>query len=66
MITLQQLHYFRELADSGHLTRTAQKLYITQAALSNTIANLERQLGIKLFERVGRGLRLSRAGELYY
>lgn len=66
MITLQQLHYFRELADSGHLTRTAQKLYITQAALSNTVANLERQLGIKLFERVGRGLRLSRAGELYY
>lgn len=66
MITLQQLKYFRELAESGHLTHTAQKLYITQAALSNTISSLEKQLGAKLFERAGRGLRLSRAGELYY
>ena len=66
MITLQQLTYFRELAENGHLTRTAEKLYITQATLSNVISNLEKQLGVKLFERVGRGLQLSRAGELYY
>lgn len=66
MITLQQLNYFRELAENPHITHTAQKLYITQAALSNTISSLEKQLGVKLFERAGRGLRLSRAGELYY
>jgi len=66
VITLQQLNYFRELANNGNLTHTACKLYITQAALSNTISNLERQLGVKLFERAGRGLRLSRAGEVYY
>ena len=66
MITLQQLNYFRELAKNGNLTHTARQLYITQAALSNTISNLERQLGVKLFERAGRGLRLSRAGEVYY
>jgi len=66
MITLQQLYYFRELAQNPHLTHTAQKLYITQAALSNTISSLEKQLGVKLFERAGRGLRLSRAGEVYY
>lgn len=66
MITLQQLKYFRALADNLHLTNTAQKLYITQAALSNTISSLEKQLRINLFERAGRGLRLSRAGELYY
>lgn len=66
MITLQQLYYFRELAENKHLTHTAQKLYITQAALSNTISSLEKQLGVKLFERAGRGLRLSRAGEIYY
>lgn len=65
MITLQQLTYFRELAKTCHLTQTAEKLYITQATLSNTMANLEKQLGVKLFERAGRGLRLSRAGELY-
>jgi len=66
MITLQQLIYFRELAKNGHLTHTAEKLYITQATLSNVISNLEKQLGVKLFERVGRGLQLSRAGEMYY
>lgn len=63
---MQQLQYFKELAENSHMTRTAQKLYITQASLSNTISSLEKQLGVKLFERVGRGLRLSRAGEIYY
>ena len=66
VITLQQLTYFRELAKIGHLSQAAEKLYITQPTLSNVIANLEKQLGIKLFERVGRRLRLSEAGELYY
>lgn len=66
MITLQQLTYFRELAKNGHLTHTAESLYITQATLSNVISNLEKQLGVKLFDRVGRGLRLNEAGELYY
>lgn len=66
MITLQQLTYFRELAKSGHLTCTAEKLYITQATLSNVISNLEKQLGVKLFDRVGRGLQLNEAGEIYY
>lgn len=65
MITLQQLQYFKELALCGHLTRTAQKLYITQATLSNVIANLEKQLGVKLFDRVGRTLQLSPIGREY-
>ena len=66
MITLQQLRYFRELAKTCHLTRTAEKLYITQTTLSNTIINLEKQLGIKLFDRVGRGMQLSEAGKHYF
>ena len=65
MITLQQLKYFRELARNEHLTRTAEKLYITQTTLSNTIKNLESQLGIKLFDRVGRTIQLNEAGKLY-
>ena len=65
MITLQQLEYFRALARTGHLTRTAEQLYITQATLSNVIANLEKQLGVKLFDRVGRSLQLSQVGKLY-
>jgi len=66
MVTLQQLRYFRELAKTCHLTRTADKLYITQTTLSNTIKNLENQLGIKLFDRVGRNIQLSEAGKQYY
>lgn len=65
MVTLQQLQYFRELATTGHLTRTAEKLYISQTTLSNTIINLEKQLGVKLFVRVGRSLQLSEAGTNY-
>lgn len=65
MVTLQQLRYFKELATTGHLTQTAERLYITQTTLSNTIINLEKQLGVKLFDRVGRTLQLNEAGKLY-
>ena len=65
MVTMQQLKYFRELAKTGNQSKTAEKLYITQTTLSNTIKNMERQLGVSLFERAGRTLRLSRAGERY-
>lgn len=65
MITLQQLRYFSELAKTQHLTQTAERLYITQTTLSNTIINLERQLGVKLFDRVGRSIQLNEVGALY-
>lgn len=65
MITLQQLRYFKELAKTQHLTQTAERLYITQTTLSNTIINLEKQLGVKLFDRVGRNLQLNEVGRLY-
>jgi len=65
MITLQQLRYFKELAKTEHLTQTAERLYITQTTLSNTIINLEKQLGVKLFDRVGRNLQLNGVGKVY-
>lgn len=66
MITLQQLKYFKELAKTSQLTDTANRLFITQTTLSNTIINLEKQLGVKLFDRVGRSLKLNEMGEKYY
>lgn len=66
MITLQQLRYFKELAKTEHLTQTAERLYITQTTLSNTIINLEKQLGVKLFDRVGRNLQLNSIGRIYF
>lgn len=62
---MQQLRYFKELAKTQHLTQTAERLYITQTTLSNTIINLEKQLGVKLFDRVGRNLQLNEVGKLY-
>lgn len=66
MITLQQLKYFRELAKTEKLTETAKRLFITQTTLSNTIINFEKQLGVKLFDRVGRTLKLNSVGKEYY
>ena len=46
MISLLQLQYFQALAAEQHLTRTAEKLYISQSTLSFTITKLERELGV--------------------
>ena len=62
---MQQLRYFKELAKTQHLTQTAERLYITQTTLSNTIINLEKQLGVKLFDRIGRNLQLNEIGRIY-
>lgn len=53
---LLQLWYFREIAHSGHLSRTAEKLHIAQPSLSQMLKRLENELGISLFDRIGKGL----------
>ena len=65
MITLLQLEYFRKLAEKEHMTQTAQELHITQTALSYMIINLEKELGVQLFNRSKRTIRLNDAGRLY-
>lgn len=59
----RQLEYFLSVADSGSFTRAAAKLTIAQPSLSHSIAALERELGHELFERLGRGVKLTPAGE---
>lgn len=53
---LLQLWYFREIAHSGHLSRTAEKLHIAQPSLSQMLKRLENELGISLFDRIGKRL----------
>ena len=59
---LLQLRYFLAVAESEHITNTAKLLHIAQPALTQSIHRLEQELGVSLFERAGRGIRLSPAG----
>lgn len=53
---LQQLRYFLEVANSQHVTQSAQKLHVAQPALTQAIHRLERELGVPLFLPKGRGI----------
>ena len=59
----QHLAYLREVARQGSLTRAAEVLHVSQPALSQALGELERRLGIVLFERAGRQRRLTAAGQ---
>jgi len=60
---LRHLHYFVVLAHRLHFTQAAEELLIAQPALSQQIQVLERELGVLLFERTSRHMRLTPAGE---
>jgi len=62
---LTQLEYFLEVARKEHLTKAAEALAITQPALSHSIAKLEAELGVPLFERKGRNLQINRYGVMF-
>lgn len=53
------------LAETEHLTQSAQALFVTQSTLSHGLRQLEEELGTALFDRVGRGLKISQAGLAY-
>ena len=60
---VHQLRYFVTAARVGTITRAAENLYVSQPALSEQVRKLERELGTALFERLGRRLVLTAAGE---
>ena len=64
-LTLRQLRYFHVLAQEGHFGRAAESASISQPALSMQIKELEEGLGIQLFERTARQVRLTAFGELF-
>lgn len=63
-LNYNHLRYFWAVAHDGNLTRTAERLNLTQSALSVQIRKLEAQLGHELFERRGRQLHLTEAGRI--
>jgi len=62
---LRQLKSFVALADTGSFTQAAQNLYVTQSAVSHSIRSLEDQLNIKLVERLGKRVALTREGGVF-
>ena len=63
-IELRHLRYFLAVAEEQHFTRAAGKLHVTQPTLSHQIRELEGQLNLSLFDRVGRRVKLTAAGEM--
>ena len=61
-MTLEQLRIFIAVAEKQHVTQAAVELNLTQSATSAAIAALEARYGIKLFDRVGRGIVLTQTG----
>src|SRR6516164_7452099 len=63
-MNLNHLAVFHAVAQAGSMTLGAERLDISQPAVSKQVRELERALGVHLFDRVGRRVRLSRAGEV--
>lgn len=62
---LLQLKYFKTVARTEHITKAAQELHISQPALSVTISRLEEELGVPLFDRIGRKIQLNTFGKAF-
>ncbi len=63
---LRQLHYFITIVNEGNISLAAKKLHISQPPLSHQMKLLETELGVTLFERGARNIRLTLPGKFFY
>ena len=61
-MTIQQLHYVITISETGSFNKAAEILYVAQPSLTSSIKELERELGISIFHRSGRGVTLTNDG----
>ena len=61
-MTLMQLHYIITISETGSLNKAAELLYVSQPSLTNAVKELERELGITIFNRSGKGVTLTNDG----
>jgi len=64
-MTLQQLRYVTAVADARTISKAAQKFYISQPSLTNSIHELEQELGLTIFHRTNRGVVLTPEGDVF-
>lgn len=64
-MTLQQLKYVTIVSQSGTISEAAKKLFISQPSLTKAVKELEKEMGITIFERTNRGIVISKEGETF-
>ena len=64
-MNIKQAQYIQTIANEGSITAAAKKLYISQPSLSQMVRQVEKELGVTLFDRTSLPLRLTYAGEKY-
>lgn len=64
-MNLRQLEVFLAVANSGSFSRAAEEVLLTQSTVSQHVAALESELGVRLFDRTGRGAELTDGGQLF-
>src|SRR5688500_19308976 len=63
---LSHLRSFLRVAEERNITHAAEALFLTQPAVTQHVRALERELGVSLFDRTGRGVQMTPAGEALY
>ena len=61
-MTLQQLKYILAISETGSMNKAAEQLYVSQPSLTSSVQELEKEIGIKIFNRSGRGVTLTSDG----
>ncbi len=61
-MTLQQLKYILAISETGSMNKAAEQLYVSQPSLTSSVQELEKETGIKIFNRSGRGVTLTNDG----
>jgi LysR family transcriptional regulator, hydrogen peroxide-inducible genes activator len=62
---VHQLKYVCAIAESGNFSRAAERCNVAQPSLSQQVLKLEKELGVRLFDRLGRSVRLTEAGRVF-
>ena len=65
-MTLDEISWIRTIYESGNMSRAAERLFVSQPALSQCLQRVETQLGFRLFERSNKGLLPTEKGKLFY